>query len=366
MSESTTAGKPVSPPATGAADATGKKSRRTRRLVLLFIGLAAVCAAIAAWFVLRKPALPAGFASGNGRLEATTTYISTKYQGRIESVFFNEGDTVEPGQVIARMDTTALQAQLREAEAQIVAAQDSRTVAQTQVDVKKADYDYAAATANRSRGLLPSGAVSRQEYEIDNAAMLASRASLAGAKASAVQTLAQIDAAKATADRLRAEINDATLVSPIKARIESRLAEPGETLAQGGRVYSIVDLSDVYMYVFLPEKVAGRVALGSQARIVLDAAPDHPIPAYVSYVSPMAQFTPKQVETAEERHNLTFRVKLQVDKARTARYAPLIKPGLPGMGYVRYATKEEWPAKLQPNTAPPAGFQPTGSASAPK
>ncbi len=82
--------------------------------------------------------------------------------------------------------------------------------------------------------------------------------------------------------------------------------------------------------------MTGKVPLGSEARIVLDAAPQYPIRAFVSYVSPMAQFTPKTVETAEERHNLTFRVKLQIDKNRLRQFEPLVKIGLPGMGYVRW------------------------------
>ena len=170
------------------------------------------------------------------------------------------------------------------------------------------------------------------------------RAELVGAQADATQTVSTIDAAKATADRLQSEINDAVLVSPIRARVETRLTEPGEVLPQGGRVFSLNDLSDVYMYVYLPESVTGKVPLGSEARIVLDAAPQYPIRAYVSFVSPMAQFTPKTVETAEERHNLTFRVKLQLDKNRLREFEPLVKFGLPGMGYVRYDDNAQWPA----------------------
>jgi HlyD family secretion protein len=142
------------------------------------------------------------------------------------------------------------------------------------------------------------------------------------------------------------------------------LAEPGEVIAQGGRVLSILDLSDVYMYVYLPERVTGKVPLGSEGRIVLDAAPEYPIRTIVSYVSPVAQFTPKTVETAEERHNLTFRVKLQLDKERLRQFEPLVKSGLPGMGYVRF-TNAQWPADLQFNPNIPANlWQPTGSAGA--
>jgi HlyD family secretion protein len=344
-----------------------RKGGGTRRILLIGGLFLAVAAAAAAWFYFSRPALPAGFAGGNGRLEANQVFVSTKYPGRIAEVMFNEGDTVEPGQVVARMDTSALEAQLREAEAQIAAAQENRRVAQTQVAVKQADYDFARKQNTRSQSLVAGGGVSQREAETDEAAMLSSRAQLAGSRAQVDQAQSNIVANQATADRLRAEIKDAVLVSPIRSRVESRLAEPGEVLPAGGRVFSVNDLSDVYMYVYLPESVTGKIPLGSEARIVLDAAPQYPIRAYVAFVSPMAQFTPKTVETAEERHNLTFRVKLQIDKARLKQFEPLVKSGLPGMGYVRSDQTKPWPENLQPKANPPPDmWKPTGGAGAPR
>ena len=325
----------------------------SRRLILIIVLVLAVGGGVAAWLILSKPKLPPGFAGGNGRLEATEVYVAAKYPGRIKDVLLNEGDNVEAGQVVARMDVEPLEAQLRQAQAEIVAAQDSRNVALAQVDVKKADYAFAQKQYQRSRGLVSKGAVSEQEAEVDQARMLATKAELVGAQASATQTVSTITAAQATADRLKElQIADSVLVSPIKARVETRLAEPGEVVASGGRVFSLIDLSDVYMYIFLPERVTGKVPVGSEARIVLDAAPQYPVKAYVSFVSPMAQFTPKTVETEEERHDLTFRVKLQIDKERLKAFGPLVKTGIPGMGYVRFDPKAGWPANLQTKPVP--------------
>lgn len=344
--------------------ASTKTAGKSRKLTFLFLGIAAVGAGLAAWLVLRKPALPVGIAGGNGRLEANQVYISNKYPGRIAEVLVHEGDDVNPGQVIARMDTATLQAQLREAEAQISAAKDQRRVAQAEVAAKQADHNFAAAQDRRSTSLLPTGAVSKLEAEQDHASALSSAAQLAAARTKVVQAQAQIDANVATADRIRAEIKDSVLVSPIRGRIETRMVEPGEVLPAGGRVYSVNDLSDVYMYVYLPENITGKVPLGSEARMVLDAAPRYPIRAYVSYVSPLAQFTPKTVETAEERHNLTFRVKLQIPRERLREYEPLVKSGLPGMGYVRWKQDVAWPDKLTSKQAPPKNiWQPTGRSS---
>jgi HlyD family secretion protein len=337
-----------------------KKSKTT----LYLIGAALVIGGGVAWYLLSQPALPAGFAAGNGRLEATQIYVASKYPGRVKDVLFNEGDTVETGQVVARMDTTALEAQLREAQAQIKAAQDGRRVSLAQVAVKQADYNFAEKQYARSKELVTRGAVSGQEAELDQARALANRAELVGAQADATRSISNIDAARATADRLKSEINDAVLVAPLRARVETRLTEPGEVLPQGGRVFSLNNLADVYMYVFLPESVTGKVKVGSEARIVLDAAPQYPIRAFVSFVSPMAQFTPKTVETAEERHNLTFRVKLQIDPARLRDYEALVKTGLPGMGYVRYDENAPWPEFLQTKAANPQNlWTATGSKS---
>ena len=335
----------------------------SNRMKYAIAAVVIVIGGVAAWLIFSKPPLPKGFAGGNGRLEATEYFISTKYPGRVKDVLFNEGDTVNAGQVVARMDTSALDEQLREAVAQTKVAEDSRNVALAQVNVKQAAFDYADKENRRSQQLVPRGAVSQQEAEIDQARMLASRAELVAAKVQVVQSQASIEAAKAAADKIRAEIRDATLVSPIRARIETRLSEPGEVLPAGGRVFSINDLSDVYMYVYLPAAVTGKIPLGSPARVVLDAAPQYPIRTYVSFISPVAQFTPKTVETAEERHNLTFRVKLQLDKTKLREWEPLVKVGLPGMGYVRWATNKQWPEKLEPKPGVVPGniWQPTGS-----
>lgn len=339
-----------------------KRNRIFKRLGYLIFLAALGAGGVWAYRHFTKPLLPPGFAGGNGRLEATQIYVSTKYPGRVKDVLFNEGDTVETGQVVARMDTSALEAQLRQAIAQIREAEDNRRALLAQVDVKQADYNYAEKQYQRSKELVTRGAVSEQEAEIDNARMLTSRSELVRSQVEAERTLSTIDAAQATADRLRAEIKDAVLVAPIRARVETRLAEPGEVLGQGGRVFSLSDLSDVYMYIFLPEAVTGKVAVGSEARIVLDAAPQYPIRTFVSFVSPLAQFTPKTVETEEERHNLTFRVKLQLDKDRLRQFEPLVKSGLPGMGYVRFEPSAPWPQTLEPKAAVPSDlWKPTGS-----
>jgi HlyD family secretion protein len=334
----------------------------TRKLILAAALVVVAIGGLAAWLIFSKPGLPPGFAGGNGRLEAKQIDIATKYPGRIKEILADEGQTVNAGQVVAVMDTEPLEAQLRAAEAKIKEAEDNRRTAIANVAVKKSELVYADKQYSRSKELVTRGAVSEQERDIDLSRAEMARAALVGARAQEVRTQSAIDAATAEAERLRAEIKDSVLKAPVRGRVQHRIAEPGEVLPSGGRVLALVDLSDVYMYVFLPERVAGKVALGSEARIVLDAAPQYPIRAVVSFVSPSAQFTPKTVETAEERHNLTFRVKLQLDAKRLRQFEPYVKVGIPGMGYVRFEQSAPWPPMLQVKSVMPGQlWHPTGS-----
>jgi HlyD family secretion protein len=319
----------------------------SKKKLFITVAVVAVVGAGVAWWLLSKPKLPPGFAGGNGRLEATQVEIAAKYAGRLKTVDANEGDTIEPGQVVATIDTEPLEAQLRASEAKIREARDNLRTAQAQVQVKKAQLDYAEKQYKRSKQLVAGGAVSGQEADVDLARAESARADLVGVQAQVVRSQSSIDAQTAESERLKAELADNTLKSPIRARVQGRLAEPGEVVAAGGKVLSTLDLSDVYMYVFLPTNVTGKLSLGADARIVFDALPEYPVKAVVSYISPNAQFTPKTVETAEERHNLTFRVKLQIpDKEKLRAYERMVKVGIPGMGYVQLDPSAEWPQNL--------------------
>jgi HlyD family secretion protein len=228
-----------------------------------------------------------------------------------------------------------------------VEAQNNLRTAQAQTRVKKSELDYAEKQYKRSAQLVKSGAVSGQEADVDLARAESARAALIGVQAQVVASQSTIDAQTAEMERIKALLADNTLRSPIRARVQARLAQPGEVVAAGGKVLSTLDLSDVFMYVFLPTNVTGKLALGADARIVLDALPGFPVKAVVSYISPNAQFTPKTVETAEERHNLTFRVKLQIpDKEKLRAYERMVKVGTPGMGYVQLDPNAEWPKNL--------------------
>jgi HlyD family secretion protein len=167
----------------------------------------------------------------------------------------------------------------------------------------------------------------------------------------------------------KSRIKDATLLSPVTGRVLYRLVEPGEVLAPGGKALTLVDLSDVYMEIFLPSDQAAALKTGTPARITVDYEPDKSAAAFVSFVSPEAQFTPKQVETKSEREKLMFRVKIQIPPDLVTHYIEQIKTGVRGVGYVKVrpdATFPEWLEKglINPPTTKSA-LEPSHSSSIP-
>ena len=173
--------------------------------------------------------------------------------------------------------------------------------------------------------------------------MNAAQAAIVAARAQVTAYESNVRAAAATKARINVELADCELKAPRDGRVQFRIAQPGEVIGAGGKVLNMVDLADVYMTFFLPETVAGRVAMESEVRIVLDAAPQYAIPAKVSFVASTAQFTPKTVETASERQKLMFRVKARVDRELLRKYIEQVKTGLPGVAWVRLDDQAEWP-----------------------
>jgi HlyD family secretion protein len=367
---------PPAPASTPKAGGTGGAQRRGKRrawlvapTLLVLVGGAGfgwaqytgtdVRATVAdAWHKLTASDVPEGFAFTNGRVEATKVYVTTKYQGRIEDVLVREGDTIDVGQVLARMDTRTLQAQLRQAEAQIQRAKDAKDTAIATVVQRESELAFWKSDVDRHRKLMAHDATSREEYEAVYAKWRSGEAVLAAAKSQVVEAEAAVAAAVADAERLQVDIGDGVLTAPRRGRVQYRLAEPGEVLAPGGRVLDTVDLTDVYMLFYLPEAEAGKVTIGAEARLVFDALPDVVIPASVYYVAPEAQFTPKTVETRKERQKLAFQVRARIDPALLRKYETYVKIGLPGVVYVRLDPAAQWPERLQVRIPEPVGAQP--------
>ncbi|AIC23152.1 MULTISPECIES: HlyD family secretion protein [Pseudomonas] len=287
--------------------------------------------------------LPEGLSMGNGRLEATEVQIASKTPGRLAEVLVDEGDKVSKDQLLARMDTRTLEAQRAQAEADVVRTRENLAAAEANVQLRQSELLLANQELKRSRELFKRGFASQQIIDQQQARLNTGNAAVQAAQAQVAAVRAAIGSAKALVAQLTSEIDDSSLRAPIDGIIQLRLAEPGEVLGAGGRVLLLIDPSDQYMNLYLSASVTGRLAVGSEARILLDALPDQPLPAKISFVAAKSQFTPKEVETRDERQKLVFRVKLRLTEPSAV---PQAKPGMPGAGYVRTATVD-WPANLQ-------------------
>ncbi|WP_323085061.1 HlyD family secretion protein [Providencia alcalifaciens] len=346
-----------------------------RKISFYLILVLAVIAAGYYYWSQNSSSLPEGFAQSNGRIEATEIDIATKTAGRIDTILVKEGDFVQQGQELARMDTRALQEQLHEVQAQLrqaisavataesglVQRKSEKLAAQAVVRQREAELDAAQKRLNRSRVLVKTKAVSQQQVDDDTAQMQGAKAALEASKAQVAASTAAIDsaqagivqaknrveAATATERRITADLEDSILKAPRNGRIQYRVAEPGEVLGSGGRVLNMVDLSDVYMTFFLPTEQAGKVALGSEVHIILDAAPNIVIPANATFVASVAQFTPKTVETQNERLKLMFRVRARISPELLEKHLEYVKTGLPGKAYIRLDAQAAWPTDLE-------------------
>lgn len=295
---------------------------------------------------LRSGNLPAGIAKSNGRIEATQIDVAAKYAGRLSQVLVNEGDDVTAGQVVAKISSPEYEAQLRGAQSQVLKAKQGLAEANALIVQRKSEITLTQAELERGQQLVDKGYLTRQTFDQRVAKADTAKAALVAAEAQREQAAFAIKSAEAEVDRIEAVLVDMTLVAPRSGRVQYQLARAGEVVGAGSRILTLLDLSDVYMTIYLPAAQAGLLALGDEARITVDPLPNYVIPANVSFVAADAQFTPKSVETADEREKLMFRVKLQIDPRVLKKYHRQAKTGVRGMGFVRTSASIQWPEDL--------------------
>lgn len=310
------------------------------------------------FFPAKSDQLPEGIAIGNGRVEAVQVDVTTKIAGRVKTILAQEGDLVEIGQRLAIIDSSQLKAQLLKAEADIASAESQVASAEASIAQTKAQLVLAEQEMARTAVLLEREVASEETYDMRISERDVAVANVAATEADLVSQQRAVDAARAVAQEIQTQIDDCILIASTTGRVLYRLAEPGEVLGSGGKVLTLINLSDIYMEIFLPSAQAFRVTVGSEARIKLDIL-DLAIPATVSFVSPTSQFTPKEVETASERDKLMFRVKVRMSPELVQNNIERIKTGVRGVAYVRLEgeTVPDWPDTLQnlvPASPPPA------------
>jgi len=352
-------------------------AQKSSNKIWILIAIVVVVGGIFAYRYWRakQSALPAGIVSGNGRIEARLVDATAKEALRVTQVLVDEGDLVRPGQILVRFDTSTMEAELAKNEAAVAAAREEFAAAKTAIAAANADIASANAAiaqkqsevrlaqseADRQRRMLAENATSKALFDVRQTAVETSKQTLESAQAQADAAQAQAGSARSRADAAqhqigvalgqvewtKSRIRDATLISPVTGRVLYRLVQPGEVLGPGGKALTMVDLSDVYMEIFLPSNLAAALKFGADARITADYEPNAAAAAHVTFVSPQAQFTPKPVETKSEREKLMFRVKIRVPTELVEHYIESIKTGVRGVGYVKVDPSAKWPEWLE-------------------
>jgi HlyD family secretion protein len=325
-------------------------SRRILVVVILLVGLLG----FGAWTVLLRPSdlPPDGFSRGNGRIEADLIDVSPKLAGRVAEIRVREGDLVKADDVLAVMDTAELRAQLARADAAVASAEASVGVAAAQVKEAQARLALAQSEQARAETLGERDVISRVNLDVKRTETQLAEANLAAAEATRLSKERGVEAETAARAEIAARIADSTLHATGPARVLYRLAQPGEIVGSGGKILTLISLEEVYMEFFLSATDAPRVVIGDEARIVADIAPGQSVPATVIFVSPQAQFTPKQVETLSERESLMFRVRVRIPPEFVLARVDQVKTGVRGVAWVRLAapdgTLTAWPDGLTP------------------
>lgn len=318
-----------------------------RRWVLAaLLGAALAAGGAWVWYEGQTNALPAGIVKSNGRIEATRIDIATRFGGRLAEVLVSEGQLVDSGQIIARMDATQIRARLREAEAIVRQAEHGLLEARALLAQRKTELVFAQKELERAEALQQRGVATGETVDLRQSQKGTADAAVLSAEAGVSRAEATIDATRSTVERLKADLEEYELTAPRAGRVQYRLAEPGEVLGAGARVVTLIDLTDVYMTIYLPTNDAGRLRYGADARIIFDAAPQYVVPAKVTFVASEAQFTPRYVETESEREKLTFRVQVTIPAALLEAHRDIVKTGVPGVAYVQVDPSTPWPDDL--------------------
>jgi HlyD family secretion protein len=331
-------------------------SKKSLKRILLVAAVVVAAFLGYKYWKAKQFAVPKGIAWGNGRLEAKLVDVAAKEPLRVKEIFVDEGDLVEPGQVLVQMDTVTLEAELAGARANVAAAKERLAIANAAIIRCKSEIELAKIEVERTRKLVEERAGSQREYDVRRTELETTTATLVEEEAKLQTAKQEVEVAQANVATIQTRIDDATLKSPVRGRVLYRLAEVGEVLAAGGKALTLVNLEDVYMEIFLPAEQASRVKIGAEARMVGDAT-GQVAAGYVTFVSPEAQFTPKQVETRSEREKLMFRVKIKMPEELVSSYIEYIKTGIRGVGYVKLDESAVWPDWLQ-NLVTPLPMKP--------
>ncbi len=295
-----------------------------------------------------------GVISASGTIETVEVHVASKVSGELLELAVKEGTRVKLGDKLAVVDHVTLDIQLRQAEAGVRLAEAQLALlvkGARSEDIRQAEEVHRQAEAaltvaeddaRRMRELARTGSVTPKQREDAEARLTIAMAQKnAGAEAlKKVRTLARpeeiraaearLAQAQATADLLRKTISDCTILAPTGGIVTHKAVEPGELVSPGETIVTLAELDGVYVMIYVTENELGRIRLGGSAEITIDSFPDKVFEGMITYISPEAEFTPKNVQTKQDRVKLVFGVKVEIENR-----AGLLKPGLPADAVIR-------------------------------
>lgn len=362
------------------------RSRKLLGWALIALALSAIGLGFM-YYLAHSRKMPEGLVAASGRIEGDRIVAAAKYPGRIARVMVREGDTVTIGAAIAQLDGEQIQARLEQAKQAFNAAQAQLRGAESALAIAKREIPLAANLANAGLGqaqamlakagaveaqtrldaeryqdLFARGTLERHRAEQGQLAWRVAQADLALAREAVIRAQQgpkqaaldhdkvrsredDIAALRAQRDRAAAALGEATAVAndllikaPAAGVVLSRLREPGEVLTSGSVVAEMVDLDALHLKVYVPESSIGKIRLGLPARLYIDAQPDRPFNAKVTHIASRAEFTPREVQTTDERVKLVYAVKLAIEKNPEHR----LTPGLPADAVIRWKDDIAW------------------------
>lgn len=272
--------------------------------------------------------------TATGTLEATEVTISTQVNGIIRNVFVTEGDPVQAGDTLAVIDRTEWTQQVRQAEANLAAMEAQYRLAlegarREDVAQAEAQYESARNDLKRMEDLFASNAVTSKQLEDARTRYTMADQTLKKLREGSREeermlARARRDQAEAAAAVLRKKLADCTITAPQGGTVINRFMEPGELAGPGAAVVRIADLSELTINVYVPETQLPRVLLGQKAGVMVDAFDNRTFEGSVVHISQTAEFTPKNIQTKDERVKLVFAVKVRVPNPDG-----ILKAGLP-------------------------------------
>lgn len=321
-----------------------------RRWYLIIVGLVLLASAFTLWFFFREGEVK-GILEASGQVRGTEVTVSSKLPGRVESLKVKEGQAINAGDLIVRISSEEIEARIEQARAQVDASshrihQARESLKRGEADVKeaKSQRDLAGSDYDRYSDLIKKGLVSRSEFDVAEARLKSSGARLEAAKkgreearAAYETTKNQVDEAAARVKEVEAILKDTEIYAPSNGTVINKLVEEGEMVAVGAPVATLIDLSDIYVKVYIPEKDIGKIRLGNPARMYADAFPGRSFEGDVTEISQKAEFTPKEVHMKEERTKLVFGVKVRIKNPEG-----YLKPGMPVDVKIKWMENASW------------------------